>query len=204
MVAVLDPLRVPLQALVVAMGGVGLSWLWFHDHRLTAGIAIVVVLLLGAAIDSFGNRCLPRYPVFARHLLEGWILIPLALAATAAAAIVVVTVELTVPDGTPTDTKELLGSASTGITAFLTAAFVSWASDDDASSLADHIKARFQGHYVRTQTQNDQHVFKEESTGERWVYSESYGGIDGWGRRARKVRAKGIKAELESKQSDPG
>ncbi|MEA2276416.1 MAG: hypothetical protein QOC78_1376 [Solirubrobacteraceae bacterium] len=204
MSSILEPLRVPLQALLIGLAGVGLASLWFNHHRLIGAAAVVGGIVLGWAIDACGNNRLPGHPVFALHLLEGWLLIPLALAAAAAAAVVIVTVELTVPDSAATTTKELIGGASTGITTFLTAGFIAWTSDDDDSTLADHVEERFQAHYTRgATTTNGMRGFRANSAGERWVFSEAYGGIDGWGRAARKTRAKGIKAELMSSGSNP-
>jgi hypothetical protein len=204
MAAVLSALRVPLLALAVALGGVGLAWLWFDHHRVLAAIAVVAAVLAGWAIDRGGERLLPSHPKAALYLLEGWLLIPLALAMAAGAAVVIVTVELTLPDTTPTATKELVGAVSTGLTTFLTAGFISWAGDADDSTLSEHVMGAFQRHYTRPGKQAKRaHVFKAESNGEYWVFAGAHGGAEGWGAAARRKRANGIAAELASGDSDP-
>src|SRR5262245_5222256 len=142
--AIFSPLWVPLRALFVALAGVGLAWLYFHNHSLIGLLAVAAGAAVGVMLDLIGRCLLPDSPVGASYFLEGWLLIPLALGALAAAAVVIVTVELTLPEGTATDTKELVGGVSSGITTFLTGGFVTWAGDDKDSSLADHIKEQFE------------------------------------------------------------
>jgi hypothetical protein len=208
MSAVLRPLRVPAVALLVGLGGVGLALLYFHDKSALALAVVAALIVLGVIIDAAGRAALPDHPKAALHLLEGWVLIPIALAVLASAAVVVLTVELTLPDSGPskptTETKELVSAVSTGITAFLTAGFIAWTEDDKDSSLADHVKASFQDKYTRSGTpKKGAHVFRAESAGERWVFSENYAGADGWGGKARAMRATGIAHELETGGSDP-
>jgi hypothetical protein len=142
--------------------------------------------------------------VSALYFLQGWLLIPLALAAVAAAAVVVITVELTLPDKTPDETKELVGGVSTGITTFLTAAFIAWSADEKNSALADHIKGKFQARYTRPgEDKPGAHVFRAESEGELLVYSPEYGGAEGWGWPSALKRAHGIAKQLRDGTSEP-
>lgn len=208
MSAVLKPLRVPALALLVGLGGVGLAVLWFDDKWLLALAAVLALLVAGVASDALGRRSLPAHPVRARRLLEGWVLIPIALALVASAAVVVVTVELTLPTSEPSkptnETKELVGAISTGITAFLTAGFIAWTEDDKDSSLADHIKDAFQAKYTRPGTPKaGAHEFVANSAGERWVFSDTYGGAEGWSGAARAKRAAGVAQELQEGSSNP-
>jgi hypothetical protein len=129
---------------------------------------------------------------------------PAAIAAVAGAVVVLLAVALTVPDGTATSTKETIGALSTGVTAFITAAFISWAGDADDSRVAEHIKSAFRARYDRAgrAVRPGVHYFVAESPGEKWVYSEEYGGIVGWSHRARLRRARGIASELKTGNSD--
>jgi hypothetical protein len=138
--------------------------------------------------------------------LEWWLLTPAMVAASAGAVVVVVTVALTVPEGTDGDTKEVVGALGTAITSFLTASFISWASDEKDSRLGDHIRDVFQAHYKRASSGAPEpgvHYFVADSPGHRWAWGLDYGGISGWGRSARMKRAQGIAAELASGKSDP-
>lgn len=204
MAKILEPVRVPLIALAIGLAGVGLAWLWFDQREEVAVAAGAVGIALGSAANWFGRKLLPNHPVGALRLLEGWILIPIALATAASAAVVIVTVELTLPNTTPTDTKELVGAVTTGIAAFLTAAFISWAGDDKDSTLADHVKASFQDRYTRpNRPKPGAHAFAPDSAGEKWVFAEHFRGVSGWGRPARHKRAKGIAHELAAGTSEP-
>ena len=204
MTAILNPLRVPFQALLVGLAGVGLASLYYHKLWWLAALAVAAALGIGVVVDLLGRRSLPDRPIRALYLLECRLLIPIGLAAAAAAAVIIVTVALTVPDSTPTATKTLVGTASTGITTFLTAGFVAWSADDTNSTLADHVRAAFYAHYTRPDTPKaDAHVFKADSPGERWIFSDEYQAIEGWGRPARAARAKGIATELRNKTSEP-
>lgn len=208
MLAVLSPLRVPVLALVVGLGGVGLAWLWFNELEVFAVLSVVGLAAVGVIADQIGRRLLPANPVASVWWLQWWILIPIALAVAGSAAVVVLTVELTLPeDVTPkptTETKELVGAISTGITAFITAAFIAWTEDDKDSSLADHVRGAFWDKYTRPEkAKSGQHAFAAGSPGELWVYSEAYGGAEGWGRAARRKRAAGVAEELRTKGSNP-
>jgi hypothetical protein len=202
--AIFSPLRIPLQALGIALAGVGLAWLWFNDLWWVGLLSVAGAGLIGWASDKIGAAQLPERPVSAVYSLQGWLLIPLALAAIAAAAVVIVTVELTLPDDTPTDTKELVGAVSTGITTFLTAVFISWASDDQNSTLAEHIMDAFHGRYTDPRTPKPgAHVFRNDSRGLLSVFEPEYLGVEGWGWPARLTRARAIAKELKDGTSEP-
>ena len=74
---ILKPLRIPIVALAVGLGGVGLALLYFDDMWPLALVAAGAVLVLGVILDVVGQRCLPDHPKRAGYLLEGWVLIPL-------------------------------------------------------------------------------------------------------------------------------
>lgn len=155
----------------------------------------------GLIAKEIGTALLPDRPRQAVDALEWWILTPGAFAATAAAVVVIVAVETTVPKGTATDTKELVGALSTGLTAFVTAAFIAWAGDEKDSTLGNEIREIFFAKYKREPDpgkprERGVQYFPAGSAGERWVYSSEFGGVEGWGRDARRKRAQGIAHEL--------
>lgn len=194
-------LATPLRALAVALGGVGLAWLWFHEHWWLALLAGLAGCFVGWSLDWIGFQMLPKRPVAAGRLMEWWIVTPAVIAALASGAVAVVTVALAVPDSAKSDTKTLIGALTTGLTGFITTAFVSWSGDDKDSKLADHISSAFEKKYKRepgpdAQRSRHVHYFAADSDGERWVYSPEFKGVDGWGRPARIKRAKGIAEEL--------
>jgi hypothetical protein len=198
----LGRLWTPFLALVVAVVGVLLAWLWFSDRGWIAGIIAAGVLFIGSIIDLIGRGMLPKRPVPAVYLMEGWILTPAMGGAVAAGVIIILAVALTVPDEAAIETKKLVGALGTGITAFITSVFISWAEDDKDSTLADHISDAFYEKYKRRvdgqPPEPGVHYFEPGSPGERWVYSPEYGEISGWGRQARIKRAHGVANALSN------
>lgn len=205
-----DDILVALRVLVVGALGAGIAWCWFNDYEWAALAAPFAVALLGVVIAAMGDGVLPDHPVWAVRLMPWRILAPAAVATVAAGAVIVTTVELTLPDEPKpgAETKELVGALTTAVTAFLTAAFIAWAGDEKDSNLADWIRDRFQTHFTRRPDSGPVakgvHYFAPESRGELLVYSDPVEGIAGWGRTARAKRARAIAEELRHGTSDPG
>lgn len=200
-------LAVPFRGLIVALAGVGLAWLWFNNLRWLAIFATVVLVSVGKMFELLGGFQLPKNPVLGLRLMELWVVSPAMFAAASAAAIVIVAVHLSLPETATSVDKELITSLGAGITAFLSGGFVAWAADQKDSRVDDRIKESFQGKYMRPIAGQSPRIgvayFKADSAGERWVYSDEYGGVSGWGKSARRKRAAGIAAELASGNSAP-
>jgi hypothetical protein len=183
----LDGLAATIRALVVALAGAEGARLWLSGTRwqvaVGVGLGVIVVALL---IDAAGRRWFLSKPLAKVRLMEWWTLVPMVMAAAAAAVSIIVTVSLTVPEGTPEATKQTIGAVATAITSFLSSAFVDKIGGEDDSKLSDRIRDNFYTTYENT--------FKDGSQGEFYVFSGSYGGATGWGRAARRVRAKGLSA----------
>lgn len=179
-------LSTPLRALAIGLAGVGLAWLWFSDAVVLALVLALTTAVAGTVLDRIGRALLPARPTLAVRLIEWWALTPAAIAALASAIVVVVTLALTVPEDVQIDpgTKQLIATLSTGLTAFIAASFISWASDERDSKLADHVREVFQAKYKRLDYGEAEplpgvHYFPAESAGERWVYSTEFKGIEG-------------------------
>lgn len=201
-IAALSPLRIPFQAMVVALAGAGMAWLCLNDHWVLGAAVTVAIVLLGVICDQAARAAITRWPVLSVYLFQGWLLIPLAVAVLASAAIIVLAIE-TLPKtnaaGMPTspETEKLVAAASAGITAFLTAGFVSWTGDSEDSKLADHIKGYFEGRFVDEATaKSGDWVIQDDSPARDWVFAGVVGGIEGWGWKARLLRAKELKKGL--------
>lgn len=187
----LEGLGAPLRALGVAVLGAWWAWLWFDGNRIMVLVLILAPLLLGLTLDGLGRSRVPlENPVWKIRLMEWWILVPVVLAGAAGAAAIVSTVELVVPETVPDATKEVVGAVGTAITAFLSAGFIDWAADGDHSKLSERIRDHFHQVYKP--------VLKLDSVADRFVYSASYQGADGWGRAARRLRAKGVAKQWAS------
>jgi hypothetical protein len=196
----------PLRALAVALLGVGLAWLWIHELAWVAVVSGLAGMALGLGLDALGRLVfLRKYPRLGLLFMEGWVLTPGVAAAAAAGVTVLVAVAFALPDDTPTETKELVGALSTGLTTFLAAAFISWVGDEKDSRVADHVRNAFRSKYDCHQEgvppNPGVRYFKAESTGELLVYSDQT--VEGWGLEGRWKRAAGIANELENHTSDP-
>ncbi len=202
-----EGLLVPLRAVAVALLGVWLAEEWSSGRIWPPVIVSLVVIGLGYLCDFGGRHLLPDHPVAAVVLLEFWMLAPLVVAAMASALIVLLAIHFTVPSGASPTTTELTKALSTALTAFLTSGFVAWTGDQNASPVAQRIQRTFAAKYQRCVVapqlpQPGIHYFRPDSPGERWVLSDSFGGIDGWGYEARRTRARGIARELAHHTSD--
>jgi hypothetical protein len=190
-------LAVPVRALIIGALGAGIAWSWYNGQRWLSFVAPVAVAAVGLSVSALGVSRLPRDPVTAVRLMPWRVLVPSVVAAAAAGLVIIVTVELTLPEKTaagaptPTDLKEVVTALSSAITAFLGAAFIDWAGDGKDSRLADWISSTFRKKYKG--------VFPPDTDGANFVYS-SYT-VDGWGPAARMTRAKGIVAALSQKSS---
>ncbi len=199
-------LLMPLRAVAVALLGVWLAAEWSSGTIWLPIIVILIVIGLGYLCDLAGRHLLPGHPVAAVVLLEFWLLAPLMVAATASALIVLLAIAFTLPKDANATTTELTKALTTALTAFLTSGFVSWTGDQNASPLAQRIQRTFAAKYQRCVApqlrQSGIYYFRPDSPGERWVLSDSFGGIDGWGHEARLARARGIARELTHHTSD--
>lgn len=201
----LGSLTTPLRGALVALAGVLLAWLFLKDtNGVLIGVAAAVgISLVGILVEWVGVKLLPKQPRVALTLLEWWILTPAVAAAVAAAVVTIVTVKATLPDGTSTETKELIAALATGLTSFVTASFVDWASDSDDSSLADRIKGHFQKVFEGRWENSDRGSLLVHSDPFADPTPETQGGvgtISGWGYAARRQRSRGLLQELANTQ----
>jgi hypothetical protein len=185
----LKGLAVPFRALAVALLGVLWAWLWFNSNGLLAAATAVLALLVGAGLDAIGRHAPFDKPARAVTFMEWWIVVPMVLAGAASAITVIVAVALVVPDSAGDQVKETVGALATAITAFLSSGFVDWAADDSDSRVSDRIQEHFHDVY--------KDKFKPGSAAQLYVFSGSYGGATGWGRKARRSRAEGIQTRYQ-------
>jgi hypothetical protein len=119
----------------------------------------------------------------------------MAVAAAASTGVILLGVKLAVPDSVKdTVVKQTSTALVSGLTAFLTAAFVSAVGDRDKSAVGERIKGRMRAHYERPPGEGKKRVSKMKGGGaaEQYLYSEFYAGLSGWGRETRISRARGI------------
>jgi hypothetical protein len=184
-----------LRALLVALTGIQLALWWLHGTWILSAGLLVVVALLGMVAEWCGDRLLPSRPVAAVLVMEWWVLVPMAVAAAASTGVILLGVKLAVPDSVKdTVVKQTATALVSGLTAFLTAAFVSAVGDRDKSAVGERIKKRMRAHYERPPGEGKKRVSKMKQGGaaEQYLYSDFYAGLSGWDRETRISRARGI------------
>lgn len=178
---------VAIRALAIALLGIALAALWMSTvpHWVTVGL-IAAAVIAGQLLYTLGRRRLPAAPIAALRLMELWMLTPLAIAASATAAAIILSINFHVSsDASPereTMTKWLLAS----LVNFLTTGFIAWASNGENSPTASRIKDAFEGAYGHL-TDSDSPI----------IYSNMQG-IVGWSYAARRERVRKL---LEVQQS---
>jgi hypothetical protein len=99
--------------------------------------------------------------------------------------------------GLTSEQKELLSAVLTALTALVTAAFIKAADDADSTWIAPHIREAFYKAFrpivPSAQKEPGVHYFTlGQSELERWIYRETYGGVESWNFRDRHRRARGV------------
>lgn len=200
----IDALALPARSFVVAFIGACLASGWFKHARAIAVVVVAASIVVGLLCDHFGSKLLPHRPYAAIRWLEGWLLVPIAVGALGAALIVILTVNLAAPESASSRDKELAKAATAAIASFVTSVMIARENDKTESPLARRIRRTFWRHYNRGPGTGNPRVklFAKSSVGENWVYSNEFGGIEGWGYAQRRTRAQGIETELKSGSSD--
>jgi hypothetical protein len=202
-------LTTPLLPALVAACGVGLARMYYAGLGIMAALLAAIILLLCYGAVAAGKGSLPADPVAAVRLMSVWSIAQALLATAAAAAVIIVTIEgstLGAQESASADalvSKELAASLTSAVTAFIAGAVVGVGKGAD-EELGERIKHEFHNAYGRApvdgDTNPDVHYFNPGSRGEQLVYSDLP--VTGWGRAARKERARRLKEELAAGTSD--
>lgn len=185
----------PAYQFLISALGVALALVAYEVEKgalIAVGI-VVVVFSVGWGLLRVGKGQLPEKPETGRKLMEWWLLAPGALGAGAAALVIGVAIELAVPDGTAADTKTLITSATTAITAFITAGFITTATEEPDSTVGEVFKSALAAAY------KDRWSSKwpdSKSQVAQWATRTNADGVTGWSAAARKYRAKQIQEAL--------
>lgn len=191
-------LRKWLPPLAVALGGVGVALIWFYAWWPLAFIPSAVAVLLGLLADYLAQRKLKRDdPVAATKWINGWALVPFALALAAAGAVIIVAVALDPGDKPPVERKEVFSAAAAAVGAFLVAMFVKDAEEADEKWVGGRFKKRFQTRFGDRFPRPPGQATPTD--GELAVRSEADLGFSGWGSASRKRRAEIVARELKKK-----
>ncbi|RJN32061.1 hypothetical protein [Nesterenkonia natronophila] len=194
----------PVRSLLIALGSLFLAYGYFAKGRWLAVAVIIALLLVGTGfvLDWVGRRRLKASspnPKAAYTLMQGWVLVPSGLAAVASALVIVVAVQLAAPDGVTSETKELIGALSAGVTAFLTTMWIDPSEDVD-SAIADRVQKVTYETFVSRAGAADSRLSQVINAGE-FVdelrnSKDNVGYLADWSRKNRIQRAEVIKQEL--------
>jgi hypothetical protein len=185
-----------MPPLAVGLGGVGAALLWFYVSWPLAVIPPVVALLLGFGADYIARREINNDdPVAATKWIYGWALAPFAWAIAAAAAVIIVAVELDPGKEPPVERKEIFSAAAAALGAFFVAMFVKDAEEADEKWVGARFKKRFQARFAN-RFPRPPGPDQAATRGELAVNEEAVFGFSGWNAAARKERAKIVKEEL--------
>lgn len=169
--------------LVVGLAGVAGAWLYFRFGIWAPLLIGLPLIVIGWIANRVGQGKLARDPVGALPWLEAWVLFPAVLAALGAAAVLLLTIELTPEKTTPSPTKELITQAVTLLTAFIVAVIVKQMDDAD-KLVSGHIKGVFNRMLEPKIPQNNAEARRALQAPQ---FSQD---AEGWGWEARRVRAK--------------
>ena len=172
-----------IPALMVALGGVGLAWIWLKHDFAIAILAVIGGLGVGLACFGLGHSALKRAtprPKRAVRLFEFSILAPGSIAAIASAALIFLAIDA--EDIKDPQDKALVVAAVAAVTGLLTTAFIKDAEEADESWIADLTKSQFQSAF--------EGKFKPGTASELAVFSKV--NPQGWDRDTRRERAKTI------------
>jgi hypothetical protein len=183
-------------SLAVGLGGVAVAALWFYVWKPLAFALPLIAVLGGLACDRRARTRLAKDdPVSAAKWINGWFLVPFALALIAAGLVIIVAVALDPGSMPPPQRKEVFSAAAAAIGAFLVAAFVKGAEEADDEWVGDRFKKRFQARYGGTFPTPQGGTAPDAQLA---VKSDADLGFSGWGRSARKRRAEIVARALSS------
>jgi len=185
----LKGVRPSLTSFVVAVLAVGLAWLWLKISVVASLVFVVAGAALGFGAFGAGRRLLrserPK-PERAVSYLDWTVMAPGAVAAAVGAVLIVVAIDIAPGDHASSETKALLGAIGAAVSTYLTTVFIKGAEEADTGWVGelvkDELRSAFNGH------------FPEGSEPQQAVFSDvRYGG---WGRQARRERARVIERSL--------
>ena len=188
----IGPLLIPGRAALTALLGLWIARAWYDGggRWWWPLVAAGVLIVMAYALDAAGQRQLPNRPVAAVALMEFWMLAPLTWTALAAAAVIIIGVELNVDPKAPVADQQMTRALATAMTSFLTASFISWAGDQNKSPVAQRIRQAFEQAYKNATL---------SEAAERLVYGDAVQGIEGWSASARAARAAKLQQALRTR-----
>jgi len=146
----LAPLIVPLATALYTLLGVLLAKFWYDNVYWPVVVALIVAVILAAAVAPVSRAFITSSPMAALRSFEAYSWINGLLAAVAASATVIVTVELAAVAGKDDPLKELVTQVSAALTALIGGMVVATKDADETlgKRIAKEFRAKFtmEGH----------------------------------------------------------
>ena len=134
-----------LPALAIAVGGVGLAWLVFKSDWWWLSFAIAgIAALIGLICNDVGSKRLGKHPVSAARIMEWRFLMPFAVGAAGAAALIAFGVWFEPDENASVETKKFLAASFAALTAFITAVAIKSGEEAVDKWVGQPIKSAFQ------------------------------------------------------------
>lgn len=201
-VAWLEKASSAVVCLAVALSGALIAWLWLTHHPWLAVVPFAALVILGYFGDRAARtRLLPTKPVASVWWMECWIFVPSVAAAFTSGVLIFLGVWLEPSQTATVEQKKLLAAISGALGAFAATLIINAAQDVDVNFMSGHVRKAFQARYKRRVSGASPEprvcYLRPDSECERWVFSEDYRDVHGWGWSARHERARKIAERLK-------
>lgn len=193
----LSPLKIPVATAVYTLLGVLLAKYWFDGIHWPMWLALIIAGAAALGVAPIARSQITSKPVVAMRAFETYSWINGLLAAIAACATVLVTVELSAIAGKDDPLKELITQATAALTTLIGGVVV--ATKDADETLGKRIAKEFESKFtVEGQPENGKVALKPDSAALLAVFSKYANGWTDWSRDNRTARVESLRDNLAS------
>lgn len=184
-------LRESLPSFVVTVLGVGLAWLGITVGWWILPVPVLLGIVVGWRACRHGERLVPDAPEEAVRWMEWSVLLPGAVAVAVQALLIALGIRLGgSKSASSVEIRELQTATVGAVATFLVVTFVRAAEEADERWVGKKVQEAFQRAMERYWR------FPAGSDGEKAVHSDGWKGLYGWGRDARRGRAREVAKAL--------
>jgi hypothetical protein len=187
--------RESLPSLAVTLLGVALAWLGITVEPWIVPALVLLVVCVGYGADRHGKRLLPHAPEAAVRWMQWWVLVPGVLGAAGQALVIALGILVEVFKSASVEMRQLQTATLAALSTFVIVTFVRGAEEADEEWVGKRVREAFE----RADAQHWR--FPAGSDGANAVYSNDWKDLHGWGREARRGRAREVAKALASQES---
>lgn len=188
----------PVPALLAALTGGAISWLWFigggaapatASPAAAVGVVVTVIVLaaIGFGLEASGRGLLLTDPAVGVRLMSGWLVFLIGAGALCVAACIFVAIAFE-PVGATIAEKKFGTAMVTAIAAFVSGVLLKGLDDVDGNYLAPRARKAFESAFKG--------MFDKGSDEQLAVFANEWNTHSGWGWTARAARARRVKEKL--------